>query len=187
MRVRLDTQEITTLTTQSSQEQLALSTKFMATIAGVDERIARVEKMLLAQSLQLQANQFAQVGSTYTRRKRVPSPRHETATAPAQATGGIGVRVRPYVVTWHTGCLCACHSQKRSSTPAILNSLLGRLFIAYAGRPVLSPECDNQECRRSRASKISMEYWSPTSLWSTIVRSRWDTIQMPVLGCSSKH
>lgn len=174
MKIRLDIQEITTLTAQTSQEQLALNANFLATIVGVDKRVSRIEEMLREQSLQLQANQFAQVGLLYAHRKRSPSPKKEMAEPPARAVEGIGVRVTPYIASCRNGCLCACHSQRRSSAPALLNSLLGRLFATYTGVPILNPKCDDEACRGSRASKFGMEYWFPTSFWSTIVRMQVD-------------
>ncbi|DAA74392.1 TPA_exp: Ankyrin repeat protein [Trichophyton benhamiae CBS 112371] len=46
----------------------------------------------------------------------------------------------------------------------------GQLFIGCSGIPYLSPSCDVDTCTKYRASKISMEYWFPMGLNSTILR-----------------
>ncbi|KAI1085613.1 ankyrin repeat-containing protein [Whalleya microplaca] len=192
MKIRLDIQAISSITTQSSHDQLALSEKFMTALTGMDDRIERVERMIQTQSQQLQANQFIQVGTSYhtppPTRKRA-SPSKVTQSGHPVPGDDFSVRVTPYIVSCHTGCPCCCHSQKRSSTPAILNKLLGRLFVGYAGLPILSPKCDNDECRGSRASQVSMEYWFPSTFWSTIVRmqlhyqpSAGPSLQLETLG-----
>ncbi|KAI0012384.1 ankyrin repeat-containing protein [Xylariaceae sp. FL0662B] len=65
LRIRLDVQAISTATTQSSENQLALSEKFLTTLAGVDERIVPVQNLLQSQAEQLHASQLMQVGSLY--------------------------------------------------------------------------------------------------------------------------
>lgn len=174
MKIRLDIETISTLTLRSSQEQIGLKNEFMSSLAGVDERIARVEDMLRAQADQLQANQFKQVGSLYNvsatpRRRSLPSANHvHTKSARSE---GLGVRVTPYVVACRPSCSCTCHLQQKSSTPALLNRVFGQLFIGYAGLPVLSPACNIAACQKSRASQLSLEYWFPLGfLSSTILR-----------------
>ncbi|KAK0721386.1 ankyrin repeat-containing domain protein [Apiosordaria backusii] len=178
VKIRLEIQELSSLTTrsslQSTQEHLAMSKAFMTTMAGIDERVARVEALIRAQTEQLHERQFSQLGSSYNvpakPRKRQSIPKYETEPATIRTEDSIGVRVRPFVATWHTGCRCWCHTQQRSATPAVLNNLLGRLFVGYSGLPVLSQKCDNEECRGVLSKQISMEYWFPISLWSTIIR-----------------
>ena len=60
MQMRLDLETISVVTTQSSQEQIALQGQLMNNLAGVDERIARVEEMLHAQADQVRENQLKQ-------------------------------------------------------------------------------------------------------------------------------
>lgn len=122
-------------------------------MAGIDGHVARVEELMRAQSQQPQDRQFSQVGSSYDK-----------------GQDSISVRVRPYITTCGTNCPCSCHATQRSATPAILNGMLGRLFVGYSGLPMLSPKCDNKGCLRARAKQVSVEYWFPTSIWSTIVR-----------------
>ena len=56
MQMRLNLETISVVTTQSSQEQIALQGQLMSSLAGVDERIARLEEMLRAQADQVREN-----------------------------------------------------------------------------------------------------------------------------------
>lgn len=173
MKIRLDIEAISTVAIESSHQQLALQNNFLRGLAAVDERIARVEEMLQAQANQVQASQLNQVGSTYdmstTRKERLPSYTKKY-TPPAQSEG-MGVRVTPFLVTCRSGCPCACHLQQKSSSPALLNRVLGRLFVGYSGLPLFSPKCSISTCSKSRASQVNLEYWFPLGfLSSAIVR-----------------
>ncbi|KND88634.1 Ankyrin repeat domain-containing protein 7 [Tolypocladium ophioglossoides CBS 100239] len=173
-RIRLEVQEVSVVTARSSQLQVALAEKIAATLAVVDDRIARVEDMLRTQSEQLQAHQRTQV----TPSNCAPPPpadrpllaNQQTSIQPPRRPNEVGIRVRPYTACRRAGCRCSCHAPQRSSTPALLNSFLGRLFVGYAGLPILSRNCDDAKCHKSRTSRISVEYWFPLSFWSTIVR-----------------
>lgn len=172
MRVRLEVQQISAVTSHSSQKQVALNEKYMTTLVGIDERIARVEEMLINQSQQLQANQFAQVKASYSAssqlKNRRLSDKPERHGSPTLGSD-LNLRMTSQVAFCRVGCKCACHSQ-RSSTPTLFNNTLGRLFVEYAGLPVISPICDDEACQRTRVRQLSLEYWFPSSLWSGIVR-----------------
>ena len=73
IQIRQEVATISWVTKQSLQEQTALKTKIMSSLAGVDERIARVKEMLRVQADQVQADQFRQVGSLYN-----DPPHHQT-------------------------------------------------------------------------------------------------------------
>ncbi|KAB8073560.1 ankyrin [Aspergillus leporis] len=171
MRIRLDIEAISTVTLQSSQQQIALRDNFLSGLAAVDERIARVEEMLRVQANQVEASQFKQVGLSYdmstTRRKRL-QPKKEVYTTTTRSDG-MGVRVTPFVVTCRSGCPCACHSQQKSTSPALLNRVLGRLFVGYAGLPLFSPKCNSSTCKKSRASQVNLEYWFPLGFLSSAI------------------
>ncbi|UKZ94415.1 uncharacterized protein TrAFT101_009287 [Trichoderma asperellum] len=173
LRIRLDIQAISTTTTQASQTQSALGERFITSLAGVDERIARVEQMLQHQADILQMNQFIQVQSAYG--TNLPLKKRHTMTKPYSAAMmpeqlNLGIRVTPSNIACRKHCSCSCHTQRNSASPAFLNNVLGRLFVGYAGMPAMSPKCDNQECQGSRSGKISLEYWFPASVWSRILR-----------------
>src|SRR5947207_15029776 len=101
MHIRLDVETISTAALQSSREQIALKDKFVSSLAGVDQRLARVEEMLRVQADQLQADQFKQVGPLYSmptarRRRAPPSANYNSTKSPRSE--GLGVRVTPYTV-----------------------------------------------------------------------------------------
>ncbi|KGO77701.1 hypothetical protein PITC_010650 [Penicillium italicum] len=104
-KIRLDIETISTVTLESSQQQVALKDNFLSGLAAVDQRIARVEDMLRTQSHQVQASQFTQVGTSYdmstTRRQRPSSIKKETQSTITRSDG-IGIRVTPFAVTCHT-------------------------------------------------------------------------------------
>lgn len=143
----------------------------MATLTGVDERIARVEALLQEQSQRLQMNQYMQVKSAYGTQAvgRGRLAKSNTFSINSREID-FGVRVTPSNITCRGVCHCSCHARKSSSSPALLSNLLGRLFVGYAGLPVLSQNCDTGDCKSSQSSKVSVEYWFPASFWSSIVR-----------------
>ncbi len=172
LKIRLDIQEISTVTDRASEGQAVVSNKVLMTLAGVDERIARVEKMLHHQSELIRMNQFVQVQSAYG-----TTPLRKTAQSAepydnfhSREKASIGIRVTPSAIACRRACRCACHSSRSSSSPAFMNNLLGRLFVSYSGVPVMAPSCDSSACRGSKSSQLSLEYWFPTSLWSRMMR-----------------
>ncbi|KAI1150899.1 ankyrin repeat-containing domain protein [Nemania diffusa] len=173
LRIRLDVQAISAVTTQSSETQIALSEKFLATLSGVDERIARVENLLQNQAQQLHSSQFMQVGSLYQSVRpepKRPLPQAQQDFLNPVEMNDMGVRVTPYIISCRAGCPCSCHVQRRSSTPHLLSSLLGRLTIGTAGVPALNAKCDDNTCRGSPIRQVNLEYWFPLGFWSTIIR-----------------
>ncbi|KAM7193002.1 Ankyrin repeat-containing domain protein [Rhypophila sp. PSN 637] len=178
LKIRLDIQEISTYTiqsaTQSTQEHLALGKVLLESMAKIDDRVARVEDLVRAQSERVQDREFSQVGTLY---RNASKPHKKLSTggevrppSPAPIQDSIGLRVRPHMTNCRPGCPCSCHMSQRSASPSILNSILGRLFIGYSGLPVVSQRCDDDECRGARSKQVSVEYWFPTSILSTIVR-----------------
>ncbi|PSN60504.1 hypothetical protein BS50DRAFT_200893 [Corynespora cassiicola Philippines] len=172
IQLRLELENISIVTTQSSQEQLARHNNLLGNLTDIDSRIARVEDMLRQQAEQVRETQLTQFGSLVGRsapRRLSPAPRKQMPSD-NQQSDGFSVRVAPFS-TCRTGCACVCHSQQRAASPKMLNHILGKLFIGYTGLPYLSPKCDNHVCAKFRASKISIEYWFPLGmLSSTIVR-----------------
>ena len=144
----------------------------------VDERLSRVEQMLSTQSAQVQASQSAKMGPLYStspplscrpslrRRSNGSEPR-----SPARSEG-LGIRLSQYFsIICRPGCTCACHTQKRTATPGLMDRLIGQLFVGYAGLPLLSPKCDVEGCGRTQSTHVSVEYWFPLGFcWSRIIR-----------------
>ena len=60
-------------------------------------------------------------------------------------------------------CPCSCHVKKKvkMAVPGIMESLLGKMFIGYAGLPVFSKSCDFEGCRDRQNVAATMEYWFP--------------------------
>jgi len=178
MKIRLDIQQVSTITlgsaAQSAQDHVELSQIFLDSMSKIDERVARVEDLVRAQSERLQDRERIQVGPLYSRPLR-PRPRlasGEKVRTPLRAPvqDSIGLRVQPHTTTCRLGCPCACHTLQRSASPSILNNILGCLFVGYSGLPVIGPSCDDQDCRGARTKQVSVEYWFPASMWSAIIR-----------------
>lgn len=167
MHLRLEVESIPIVATQSSHNQLAFYDNLMDNLTGIDDRIGRVENMLRQQIHQVHDAQLTQFGSLTSKSgPRTLSP----ASADRQHLGGFSVRVAPFATTCRTGCACACHSQQRAASPRLLNRVFGQLFVGYTGLPYLSPKCDNQVCGKSRASRVSVEFWFPRAISSTILK-----------------
>ncbi|KAI0408305.1 ankyrin repeat-containing domain protein [Xylaria palmicola] len=173
IRIRLDVQAISAVATKSSENQLALSEKFLATLSGVDEWISRVENLLHDQAQHLRSSQLMQVGSLYqsvrSDPKRLLLQAHQGLPDSAEMND-TGVRGTPYIVSCPAGCPCSCHLQHRSSSPRLLSALLGKLTIVTAGLPILNSKCNIDACRGSLIRQVNLEYWFPLGFWSTIIR-----------------
>ncbi len=146
-----------------SLHQDGVNTSLHRVYEQVDQRIAKVEELLKAQADQVQTGQSNQLGLLYRARpinRRRSSPMAIATVQPMQPARSEGVRVRlnQYASTCRPGCNCACHAPRKSATPALVASVLGRLFINYAGLPILSAKCDSAECEKSQIPHISVEY-----------------------------
>ena len=192
MRTRLDLQTISTFTTQTVQDQDAMQKEMGTNIARhqdsieesiakmcqhVGQRIRNVEELLRHQSATLQEDQFRQMGPYY--RHRSPSPRRPSHTPGAipptsktDVSQSVGIRVSQYA-TCLAGCSCACHRASRTSTPGLLDRVVGQMFIGYAGLPLLGSKCDTRLCKKSQSPAVSFEYWFPMGfVWSQILQLR---------------
>ncbi|KAL9101172.1 MAG: hypothetical protein Q9163_003550 [Psora crenata] len=191
MRIRVDLQSLSVIGSQSIEGQDAMREDLhtslvrhhndlgilMQMYAQVNGRIGTVEGLLRAQASQLERNQFKQMGnnygdpSTYIRQNRPPrrrSTQHPVDSNPQD----IGIRVAQYNAC-RSGCPCNCHVQARSSTPGLIDRVFGKIFVGYAGLPLLSPKCNTTSCEKAQAAHISLEYWFPLGfVWSQIVRFR---------------
>ena len=66
-------------------------------------------------------------------------------------------------------CDCKCHTHVRAHTPDQLQSILGILFVAYAGLPALTPSCSNIKCRRVSEGFLQINYYFPPWFLARIV------------------
>ena len=197
LRIRLDIEQISTITShfssQTAQERSLLREDILSGLAShrdgvidhlnhvyrqVDERIAKVEGVLKAQSDEAR---LSPLGSMRAIQKSHPTgrkwrlqcspgiPTIENSTCPRSE--GVRVRLNRYTSTCPVACTCICHTIIRASTTAMIDRVLGQLFIGYAGLPLLNPKCDAEGCRKSRSPWISLEYWFPLGyFWSQIFR-----------------
>jgi hypothetical protein len=82
----------------------------------------------------------------------------------------IGVWVTQHISTYTCGCPCACHKQRRSFTPALLERIIRQIFVDYTGLLIFSPKCNVLTCIKGQSSYVKIEYWFPLGfVWSQIV------------------
>lgn len=60
-------------------------------------------------------------------------------------------------------CPCACHIKRKTNVidDGMVGRLLGRMFVGYAGLPLINKQCDFRGCTHKRSQDIEMEYWFP--------------------------
>lgn len=179
VRVRLDLENLSVVTTQSSNDQTSLRDGLLQNFAlsqQVDQRLGRMVELLEAQSNQWQEGQISQlslssgVASLHRRRRRTKHVAKEESKEIPQSEG-IGVRVLQYASSCRPGCPCPCHVYRKTASPAIMDRLLGQLFVGYAGLPFFGRRCSSQACEKAQTPHLSFEYWFPLGFfWSQIVR-----------------
>lgn len=159
------------------QHHAAVSESVSQKYSHVDERLDRVEALLLSQSSQMHASQVSQVGPLYnastppTRRRPVRPVSPASASRIQENSAAVRVRLRQMRASCHATCHCSCHSVQDKKSPSFMNRMLGQLFIGYSGLPFLSSKCDSSACVRGQIPTVNAEYWFPLGFcWSQIVR-----------------
>ncbi|KAL9023988.1 MAG: hypothetical protein Q9196_006841, partial [Gyalolechia fulgens] len=159
-----------------AQHNAGLQTSINHVYDIVDQRIAKVEDMIKKQGDRLQSEQSTQIGPylrpilAERRRRSSKSASRLNALQPSRSEG-VRIRLNQYASNCSSNCRCACHISKRSSTPTVVDRILGQMFVGYAGIPLLNAKCDVAECDKSQIPYVNMEYWFPLGLfWSQIVR-----------------
>ena len=197
LRIRLDIERISTITShissQTAQERALLREEIFRGLAShrdgvidhlnqicrkVDERIAKVEGVLKTQSDEPRPNplgsmrviQKARPTSRNWKLQRSPGmPMNDNSTC--TRSEGACVRRNRHTTTCIAACNCICHTTAKASTPAMIDRVLGQLFVDYAGLPFLNPRCDAEGCTNSQSPWISVQYWFPLGyFWSQIFR-----------------
>lgn len=73
-------------------------------------------------------------------------------------------------------CGCRCHRNTRAHSPQMLQSVLGTLFVGYAGLPVLTPSCNSRICQGSSEGFLQVNYYFPqwflARILSLVIRSQ---------------
>ena len=189
MRVRFDLESISIVSSNSTQVQLNMEENLQSSLGRyqdhlteslthmyqqVDQRIGNVEDMLKVQATKMQESQLNQLGSSYGRRPSYSGPpppaRRQTQHHLSRSPEDIGIRVTQHA-TCQPGCPCRCHVQTRSSTPGLVDRVFGRMFVGYAGLPLVNAKCDTDSCEKNQAAHVSVEYWFPLGfVWSKILR-----------------
>ena len=195
LRIRLDIEQISTITShfssQTAQQRTLMREEIFNGLAShrdgvidhlnqvyrlVDERIAKVEGVLKAQSDEARHSPSRSMRVMQkphpTGRKwesQCPPGRPTTENSTCTRSEGVRVRLNRYTSNCPVACNCICHNTMRASTPAMIDRVLGQLFISYAGLPLLNPKCNAEGCRQSRSPWIGLQYWFPPSyFWSQI-------------------
>lgn len=161
--------------TQLAQQQAALTSTVDGSMQKVDERVSNIEHLLIAQAAKL--DQFTasdrmptmKDSSMVRQRRKNARPLPENMMVSNKA---VGVRVNTqFGPGCRVGCPCSCHSETKSTTSEYFDRIVGRLFLGYAGLPLVNARCDSTACARHQNPQVSAEYWFPIGfLWSQIVR-----------------
>lgn len=166
------------ITQSLATHQTHLTNVLDVNMQHVDSRINRLEQLLLLQNPTTLAGtdeaQFeAHQGRENDRKSRSSSMSSTRSLAdPYPLSTSLGIRVKQrFGYTCRPRCVCVCHQSRGSSSPSMLKDLLGRLFVGYAGLPLLSPTCDVRTCKTSQMPSVTAEYWFPLGYcWSTVLR-----------------
>ena len=138
-------------------------------------RLNNVERQIEKLSMQLEANQLKQLGTSYGLKQRQPPSKlvkRSTQYPLPKQEDAFAVRLNQYN-SCGPGCSCICHVEQRSSTPSLMDRVLGQVFLGYTGLPGLTRKCNVDSCKKSQTPSMSLEYWFPLGfLWSQIVRLR---------------
>ena len=196
MRVQLDLQKVSIITTQASEKSSAfqdrisqgflehqnvLAQDLEQSRTRVDDRLDRLEQLLLEQKKMMQACSYPPTFSDFSqtlrkRRKQLYGPSSDASDRENvnQADGhvsGICVQALQYKGTMcRPGCPCACHSRVEVQSPGLVGRFLGQLFVGYAGLPLVSRRCNTDSCRRQQSQHVSIQYWFPLWFLAQIVR-----------------
>jgi hypothetical protein len=174
IRIQLDLQNLTVAISDSAQRQIEMRDEVMAKFERQQdvsqmafERIRDVEEMLNTQIDQRRVSQSRQLGPLYqTPHLRARQSRDSSSNAAVRLPNqnrpeGLSVLVMQYTRACRSSCQCDCHKPSRIRTPELVNQVLGRMFIGYAGFPLISPKCDSDDCEKSQHPHVDLQYWFP--------------------------
>jgi hypothetical protein len=77
----------------------------------------------------------------------------------------IQLRASCYRKTCRPWCSCCCHVRREVRTPSLAKSFIGSLFIGYTGVPVVTPPCNEKQCKKRSTSRIIVSYQFPGWFW----------------------
>ena len=189
-RVRLQLDSISTMNDDSFKAQLAmhqgleasfgrqhdeLTSSMNAAYEHIEQRIGKVEELLMEQSRRFETSQLRVLGTAYGEpssyiKKPSKIVRRETQHLNEAKPADIGIRLSHYRHC-RPGCTCNCHKETRSSSPALVDRVFGHMFVGYTGLPFLKSKCDTSSCEMSQPAQVNLEYWFPLGFfWSKILR-----------------
>jgi hypothetical protein len=96
--------------------------------------------------------------SEYTEANNSSDPRRPSNRA-------IQLRASCYRKTCRPWCSCRCHVRRELRTPGLAKRFIGSLFIGYSGVPMVTPQCDEKQCRKRSTSRIILSYQFPEWFW----------------------
>ena len=172
-RIRVDLTQLSTITSHTLQEQEARHQEMQREIATiVDQGLAEMKELMQEHTEQLRANQILQIGHRYQQCRRSPSPETASASLLKDMVAPVRIQVSQRN-SCRPGCICQCHTESRTSTPNVIDRVLGQLFLGYSGLPASNAKCNQPSCEKAQNPNITVEYWFPLAfVWSSIVRFR---------------
>ena len=197
LRIRVDIRQISNITaqvnSQTAQEHALLRKEILGGLAShreglvdhinglyrqLNERMAKVEGVLEAPPNEARQSPSRSMmvfqkgrptGRDWTHQCSQKLPATKDFKNPHSE--GLRIRLRRRISNCPVGCNCICHVARKASTPAIVDRIIGQLFVGYAGMPFLTAKCDAEGCRKSQSPWISLEYRFPLGyFWSQIFR-----------------
>lgn len=174
----LELQKVTVWTSKSEQanesisqglkdSHLALSTRIDQQHQFFSDRFDAMGRLFLAQHLpgsdtpQLQSGSVLAIAGSDTQSVRV---------------------VATHRLPCRSWCPCVCHrkSKMKLSAPGLMEGVLGRMFVGYAGLPLLKQPCDFRGCRDKQNPTATVEYWFPS--WFVSMNLRLHLTYLPRAG-----
>ncbi|KAJ5710552.1 ankyrin repeat containing protein [Penicillium malachiteum] len=171
MRVHLDLQSISLVSTKMNDAQIVFRDEINSTIEQnthrVDERLAALERTLHEQLSHLQLRVGPDIGANLRKEGTnvtTTSLQQRQKSFAHSNMGLVRIRAAQYIGrACEANCRCACHKRFEYNSPSLVGPVVGKLFFGYAGFPRIRKNCDDPCCSRSRARHVSIEYWFP--LW----------------------
>ncbi|KAF1998176.1 hypothetical protein P154DRAFT_263763 [Amniculicola lignicola CBS 123094] len=79
-------------------------------------------------------------------------------------------------------CPCACHEKRKLKVrvPRMMESVVGKLFVGYAGLPIFNNPCDFRGCKDRRHASATVEYWFPW--WFVTMNMKLQVKLVPMAG-----
>ncbi|KAF2810800.1 ankyrin [Mytilinidion resinicola] len=170
-RICVELESISTVTSHSAENQNVIRDEMRESLVAhhdsvsnsvsgmyqqVDERIGRVEEMLKERSERLRTQQSNQLSPLYG----APPPPYRRRRSSQQSVSSLSPAKDP-----RTDAV----SIRKTYTPAVIERVLGKLFVGYSGLPLISPKCNTTHCDKAQSARVRMEYWFPMSFMSQIV------------------